>query len=108
MSSKIKIACPHEMGEIKIGKVASDYHPLNKREIANLLDTAAKHRGNVTAVSEVQVRLNQGIAGMTCPRPVTGKVADKLNELDNLFMKKYKEGSSPDTVDRLYQIMTRK
>jgi hypothetical protein len=105
MSSKIKIACPHETGEIKISKVVSDYHPLNKREITNLLDKAAKNSGNVAVVSEIQVRLNQGIVGITCPRPITGKVVNRLNELDNLFMKKYKEGSSPDTVDRLYQIM---
>ena len=94
MAKKIAIACPHEIDKAGIHEVVSDYHPLSKEEIAHLLKTAVKNKGNVMKVSEVQVRLDQGIVGITCPRPVTGKVAKKLNELDSLFIEKYKEGSN--------------
>lgn len=108
MKDKIKIACPHEKGEIGISKVVNDHYPLNKEEIANLLKTAAQNWNDPTIVSEIQIRLNQGIVGITCPRPIKGKVAEKLIEMDRLFMKKYKEGSSPETVNRPYQIMVNK
>lgn len=104
----IKIACPHITGKVPIDKVVSDYYPLNKREIANLLDTAAKNREDIQTVSEIQVRLDQGIEGMTCPRPITGKIAERLSELDRVFVKEYEKGSSPGTVDRLHRIMTKK
>ena len=108
MASKIKVECPHITGKVPISKVVSDYYPLNKREIANLLEMAAKNRDDAITVSEVQVRLDQGIAGITCPRPIKGKIAERLNELDSLFVKEYEKGSSPDIVDRLHRIMTRK
>ena len=108
MRDEIKIACPHETGKVGINKTVSDYYPLTKTEISKLLTTAANNPGDVTIISEVQVRLNQGIVGITCPSPITGKVAEKLNELDKIFIKEYERGSSPDTVDKLHKIMTRK
>ena len=41
--------------------------------------------------------------GMTYPRPVTGKVADKLNEMDNLFMKNMRKEAILIRSIRLYQ-----
>ena len=108
MKDKIKIACPHMTGKIPTSETVSDYYPLNKEEISKLLTIAANNKGNVKLVSEVQVRLDQGIVGITCPRPITGKEAEKLKELDNIFIEEYEKKVSPDTVDKLYKIMTRK
>jgi hypothetical protein len=95
-------------GKIPTSETISDYYPLTKEEISKLLTTAANNKGNVKLVSEVQVRLDQGIVGITCPRQITGKVAEKLKELDNIFIEEYEKKVSPDTVDKLYKIMTRK
>ena len=108
MRDKIKIACSHMTRKVGINETVSDYYPLTKEEISELLTTAANNKGDVSLISGVQVRLNQGIVGITCPRPITGKVAEKLNELDKIFIKEYKSGSSPDTVDKLHKIMTGK
>lgn len=108
MTNKIKIACAHEIGEAGTNETVSDYHPLTKEEIYKLLITASSNRGDAVAVSEVQVRLDQGIVGITCPRPIAGNVAKKLNELDRTFIELYEKRPTPDTADKLYKIMTRK
>lgn len=108
MTDKIKIACPHITGKVDINQTVSDYHPLTKEEISNLLTTVENNQDNVAIVSRIQVRLDQGIVGVTCPRPITGKVAEKLKELNNIFIREYKEKVSHDRVDKLYKIMTRK
>lgn len=108
MTDKIKIECPHITRKLDIKETVNDYYPLTKTEISKLLATAANNQGNLSLISEVQVRLNQGITGITCPRPITGKVANKLKELDNIFVKEYERGPSHDLVDKLYKIMTKK
>lgn len=45
----------------------SDYHALSKDEIRRLLEIARDSTG-VGVVSDIQVRLLQGIVGITCPR----------------------------------------
>ena len=106
--TKIEIPCRHETGEIADNSVVDDYHPLTWMEIAELLITAAKSRieGDHTTVSVIQVRLVQGIIGMTCPRPVTGRIAEKMNRLEELYVERYIEGGIPEIVDELHSIMT--
>lgn len=108
MTPKIKIACPHITDKVPTDKVVSDYHPLTEEEIYKLLITASSNRGDAVAISEIQVRLDQGIVGITCPRPITGNVAKKLNELDRTFIEDYEKRPTHNTADKLYKIMTRK
>lgn len=106
MQMQIKIPCLHETGEVKNTNVTvSDHYLLNKTEITKLLIYAAKNLRNPAIVSGVQVRLTQGIKGMTCPRPIKGTVAKKMSKLDALFMERYTEGGIPEIVDKLYKIM---
>ena len=112
--TKIKIPCRHETGEVTDNSVVDDYHPLTWMEIAKLLITAAKsgYRKDYATVSVIQVRLVQGIVGMTCPRPgpsVYGErniIRQKMQELETLYMKEYMRGGIPEIVDELYLIMT--
>lgn len=108
MTDKIKIACQHLTGNVATNETISDYHPLTKEEISKLLTTASNNLHDITIISEIQVRLDQGIVGITCPRPITGKVAEKLNELDSIFIKEYERKVTPDIVEKLYKVMTRK
>ena len=112
--TKIKIPCRHETGEITDNSVVDDYHPLSWTEIAELLITAAKSKieGDYRTVSVIQVRLVQGIVGMTCPRPGPNGygerevIGQKMQELETLYMEKYTRGGTPEVVDKLYSIMT--
>lgn len=106
--TKIEIPCRHETGEVTDNSVVDDYHPLTWMEVAKLLITAAKsgYREDYVTVSIIQVRLTQGIVGMTCPRPIKGEIARKEYQLNTLYMERYIEGGIPEIVDELYSIMT--
>lgn len=97
-----EILCPHELDpSILIKTRLPDYHPLTAQEIASLLDFAKAHQNDGVAVSKVQVRLNQGVPGRTCPRTIHGYNAQQSTELDRVFVDRYKEGGTPDVVKNI-------
>lgn len=104
-TKKESIPCLHETGEEKdSGKKVPDYHPLSKEQVASLLDKASRSN-DVSYISSIQVRLAQGIRGMVCPRDIDGEASEKNRKLDELFVGRYKKGSSPQLVERLFGLM---
>ncbi len=100
------ILCAHMNGTVADRKqMVPDYHPLNKEEIATLLEEAASASGVLR--SQIQERLCQGIPGYTCPRTSDKHVLEKETEIGELYLKNYHKGRDPETVEELYQIMVR-
>lgn len=101
-----EIPCPHKVDpSIPNSTKLSDYHSLTMQEIASLLDFAKCHKREVQVVSKVQVRLNQGIHGYTCPRTTSGEVARRSVELDRIFVDQYKFGGTPSLVKAIESCM---
>lgn len=70
-----------------------DWYPLHTSEIAALLEAARdawhqpdRRAGTETVVS-IQVRLLQGIPGMTCPRMIEGPISDLMDILEDFFVR---------------------
>lgn len=100
-----EIPCPHANSAVPSSIAAKDHHPLSTQEIAELLDFARDHKGNGCAVAKVQIRLCQGIPGMTCPRPERNEAARRLARLTEIFMNRYEEGGTPDLVKAIESAM---
>lgn len=104
----LQIPCLHETGEAKHNQVVSDYHPLSREEIKELLDLAARDPNNVRRVFEIHVRLIQGIRGMICPRPPyddPGLLARNICEVDILFTVRYSEGGTEKLVESFDKLL---
>lgn len=101
-----EIPCPHMADRsIPVGKDLPNYHPLSREEIVRLLDFARGHMEDGIAIAAVEVRLCQGIPGMTCPRPMRDAVAEKSVELNRVFMDWYESGGASDIVEALGSLM---
>ncbi|GEM_PF-3737825 len=58
------------------------------------------------SLSAIQARLSQGIQGMTCPRPVDGEVARRLNLVEELYVSLLsREKTIGQTALRIHQLM---
>ncbi|MDQ1283717.1 MAG: hypothetical protein QG620_65 [Patescibacteria group bacterium] len=102
-----EIPCPHEAyGDIPLDKDLPDYHPLTRSEIADLLNFARDHENDGIAVSKAQVRLIQGIPGMTCPRAIDNNVAEREARLSEIFVNRYRLGGTDDLVDAIEMLMS--
>lgn len=80
------------MSEIQF---VNDHHPLDNAELLKLLaeaDSLALNEANVQRISAIQCRLADAIPGMTCPRPVDGLVAERLADLDHLYVQAKESG----------------
>lgn len=82
-----------------------DYHPLTKDEIAELLRTAQASQGDATLLAQIQIRLSQGIRGMTSPHPTDGPVKERNSRLNELYVNRYREGPTTQLVNMLYALM---
>lgn len=85
--------------------------PLNNAELLSLLaeaDSLALTEKNCQRLSAIQCRLADAIPGMTCPHPIYGPVADRLNELDSLYVEAKEAGKllDPPVIAR-FQEFTR-
>ena len=64
---QLNIQCLHETGQVEdTGVEASNYHPLTKDEVAELLKLARETK-DARKLFQIQVRLGQGIIGAVCP-----------------------------------------
>src|SRR5438094_4732336 len=71
-----------------------DYYPLTTQEVIELLSTAialndhaSSHPQEATqGIASIQIRLGQGIPGMTVPYELDGPVAEKHNTLDETYV----------------------
>jgi hypothetical protein len=81
---RTSIPCQHETGQVTDPhQTVPDYHPLTRDEIWQLLTLAAAT--SISLRGKIQVRLYQGITGMTCPRPIEGSVAKRQSAVDVLY-----------------------
>jgi len=82
---QVVIPCPHRDILIPDSEVAPDHHPLNWDDVVQLMSWA-RLSYDCQCINQIHVRLVQGIPGMECPSPIDGPVAEKLFELDELFV----------------------
>lgn len=81
----IDTRCPHERGEVKPATAkCADHKPLTLAELEGLLQMAVT--ANCQHRVRIQVRLNQAIPGMTCPRPINGVAAAKMGKIGKLYV----------------------
>ena len=98
--------CPHELGiERDTNKNVSDYKPLTKPEISALLSFARENNDDCFLLAKVQVRLSQGITGMTCPRPIKGTVAVLLKILDSFYVNDFPKLDIVISTNIIYAIL---
>lgn len=103
---EFEIPCPHEAnGSIPASRTLPNHHPLTGDEIAKLLDFARDHQGDGFALAKVAVRLMQGVPGSVCPNTIDDEVARRRNEVNRVFIRRYKFGGTPDLVEAFEQIM---
>lgn len=101
-----EIPCPHEAyPSIPSHKTHPNHHPLTRDEIVELLDFARDHKEDVVAVSKAQVRLIQGIPGVTCPSSTDDEVARKKAKLNQIFVDRFELGGAPDLVEVIESFM---
>jgi hypothetical protein len=89
---------------------------MNDREVMELLVEAAKLTRNVQCgldertiaeIREIRQRLSDAVPGMTFPRPTTGPVASKLNQLLQIFSQAQSDKKLDDvTTIRKIQALT--
>ncbi len=112
------IPCPHEGGSKPLSGTLSDFHPMNEATVvwylrlaldlqAKLLKAGKKERPRLAgSLSAIQTRLSQGIQGMTCPRPIDGEVARRLNLVEELYVSLLdRETTIGQTARRVHQLM---
>ena len=97
----IIIPCLHQQGDRRA--VVPNYYPLSEREIEALLQEARTSDNPLT--SHIQVRLGQGVWGMTCPQ-LMGEPFERLLRIDDLYMANLRKGPNPALVSELYRLMT--
>ena len=104
--NKRKIPYPHEAGKVKDSKrTVDDHHYLSRQDVHDLVKEA--EGANFRRFNEIQVRLGQGIVGMTYPQPLESSVDEKLCELEEHFVSARRANilSNPKLADHLYRIM---
>jgi len=110
---KFTVPCLHERWLVSSTEVVADYHPLKLEEVLAMIQIAChcdplKSKEAAAQISEIQVRLNQGIMGMTCPGPNEGEIAARCAKVDDLFMRVIDKGCPLDMSQALliYELMT--
>jgi hypothetical protein len=92
---------------MKTIEYVDDHKPLNNTELLSLLaeaDGLAEVERNCQRLAQIQCRLGDAIPGMTCPNPIDSPVAEKLNELDSLYVEAKNAGKLLDpSVVSLFQ-----
>lgn len=101
---KIHFECKHENENVSTTISVSDYHPLTKRGIYNLL-RRAQQTGDHYVRNSIQVRLCQGIRGYVCPRVITGSIAQKQLVVSELYLRSNYGAPTSILVNKLYKIM---
>lgn len=101
---QFRFPCPHETSRMNHPPNNSDYHALSKKQIGCLLEIAQKSAG-VEVVSDIQVRLVQGIVGITCPYQEAHM--PQLNKISELYMGFINGNgvSSESLADELHAVM---
>lgn len=90
-------------------KPGSNHHPLSRFDVAGLLREAAAispdDESGSTKIARIQQRLYQAIPEMSVIQPIVGPIADKKNQLGELFLQEYHRGDDPALVDEIYELL---
>jgi len=88
---RFSVYCPYCNGDAQ--EEVADYHPLSVQELVVLLQEAvtlkASREGNPYATNElssIQKRLRQAIPGMVCPYPCFGPLAERLHNVNRVYI----------------------
>lgn len=81
------IPCEHETKNLPTSVIVSDYHPLDRESLLQLLRRASTVRGDPYRFSDIQCRVVQGLPGLTCPNQIHGSTAKKIFIIDDIFQK---------------------
>lgn len=91
--------CQHEGG-------TGEHHPLTPEEVRALLETAAasddwRERNNI------QIRLTQGVRGITCPHPAEGDVARRMSAVGRLYVETVEADPAllPSLAARFFELL---
>jgi len=104
----VDCSCPHDRGEcFPADKTVANYKPLSADEVTELLALAktALEQRDGRGFSKIQVRFGQAIPGMTCPKPINGLVAERLNRLDRYFVDCAGEGPTARNINELSRLI---
>ncbi len=97
--------CGHEDGRFRDWRVSiSDYHPLEKEDIWNLL-LMAHETDDVSVKCAIPVRLCQGVVGMQCPKQISGPIAEARRAIMDLFVAHNFQPPTPELVEEMFRIM---
>lgn len=99
---QINFQCRHDKEGIDGEIIVSDYHPLSKRQIHNLLCHA---RQNPQARNSILLRFWQGMRGAVCPYPVSSERFEKQQAVRKLYEDSKYTGPSKTLINSIYAIM---
>lgn len=84
---RYEIPCEHETKNLPTSIIVSDYHPLDRESLLQLLRRASTVRSDPYRFSDIQCRVVQGLPGLTCPNQIHGSTAKKIVIIDTIFQK---------------------
>lgn len=102
-----KLTCLHESKNFGWNVFVSDFHQLSHYDVVSLLsdtrqilrDLEVNADAKAQELNDIQDRLVQGIAGITCPPQVHGPVGKKRNDLVDLYREFCLSQLVPDVMD---------
>ena len=95
MSLGYSIDCEHDTGEVPVSVEVNNHFPLEREELKKLLKIAAVEK-DVGIISDIQVRVVQGIPGLTCPLRWDMVTMRKEHLVSEAFL-----SVTPDNVDEV-------
>lgn len=97
--------CIHEIRDIKPEVPHSDYHVLDREEIAYLL-RIAKESTDMQERASIQGRLIQGIFDIECPTQASATTVGCIAEQANrLYIDNHYRGGDPKLVEQFYNLL---
>ena len=95
MSLGYSIDCEHETNVTPVSVEVNNHFPLEREELKKLLEIAAVEK-DVRFFSDIQVRVVQGIPGLTCPLRWDMVTLRKDHLISEAFL-----SVTPDNVDEV-------
>ena len=95
MSLGYSIDCEHETNGTSVSVEVNNHFILEREELIKLLKIAAAEK-DVSIFSDIQVRVVQGIPGLTCPLRLDMVTLRKVHLISEAFL-----SVTPDNVDEV-------
>jgi hypothetical protein len=92
--------------DLEVGATVSDYEPVSRKDLIALVARAAASLDDGAALADIHARLGKGIRGMTSPTPIEGPIAERLSELDRIFVSALESRKLEGLVEQLEQLLS--